>query len=56
MRRPIEGADVFARNLRPVSIARFGLDYKSVSAINPHIIWCGVYGYGEDGPCSNRST
>jgi hypothetical protein len=50
MRHLIEGADVFVHNLRPASIARLGLDYESVSAINPRIIWCGVYGYREDGP------
>lgn len=46
MRRLIEGADVFVHNLRPASIARLGLDYESISMINPRIIWCGVYGYG----------
>jgi len=54
MRRLIEGADVFVHNLRPASIARLGLDYESLSAINPRIIWCGVYGYGEDGPYAGR--
>jgi hypothetical protein len=54
MRHLIEGADVFVHNLRPASIARLGLDYERVSAINPRIIWCGVYGYGEDGPYAGR--
>ena len=54
MRRLIEDADVFIHNLRPASIARLGLDYESVSAINPRIIWCGVYGYGEGGPYAGR--
>ncbi|CAN7748358.1 CoA transferase [Acidovorax sp. LjRoot66] len=54
MRRLIEGADVFVHNLRPASIARLGLDYESISMINPRIIWCGVYGYGEDGPYAGR--
>ena len=54
MRHLIEGADVFVHNLRPASIERLGLDYERVSAINPRIIWCGVYGYGEDGPYAGR--
>lgn len=54
MRHLIEGADVFVHNLRPASIARLGLDYESMSAINPRIIWCGVYGYGEDGRYAGR--
>lgn len=54
MRRLLETADVFVHNLRPASVARLGLDYDSVAAINPRIIWCGVYGYGEEGPYAGR--
>ncbi|WP_431512775.1 CaiB/BaiF CoA transferase family protein [Variovorax sp. DAIF25] len=54
MRRLIAEADVFIHNLRPASIERLGLDFENVSALNPRIVWCGMYGYGEDGPYAGR--
>lgn len=50
--RLVRGADVFAFNARPDSLARLGLSYREVRAVNPRIVYCGAYGYSEGGPYS----
>ncbi|MGE5134231.1 MAG: CaiB/BaiF CoA transferase family protein, partial [Gemmatimonadota bacterium] len=42
-------ADVFVQNFKPGGLARFGLDYESVSAINPKIIYASISGFGSSG-------
>ena len=39
-------ADVFVQNFKPGGLARFGLDYESVSAANPAIIYASISGFG----------
>lgn len=56
MRKILATADVFIFNLRPDSMARLGLSYDDVTAINPKIIYCGVRGFGEGGPYSAKSA
>jgi crotonobetainyl-CoA:carnitine CoA-transferase CaiB-like acyl-CoA transferase len=46
-------ADVLAFNIRPASMARLGLSYGVVRAVNPRIVYCGAYGYSEGGPYSD---
>jgi CoA:oxalate CoA-transferase len=46
----LKRADVFVENHRPSLLAKLGLDYASVSAINPTIIHCAMTGYGRHGP------
>jgi len=48
------GADVFLHTMRPGAIRRLGLDYDALCAANPRIIYCGAYGYREDGPYAGR--
>lgn len=43
-------ADVLVYNVRPQAMSRLGLDYAAVAAVNPRILYVGVYGYGQDGP------
>ncbi len=50
VRRMIERADVVFYTLRPKAMARLGLAYEAVRAINPRIIYCGAFGYGQNGP------
>lgn len=45
----IADADVFIHSMRAKAIARLGLDYASVSAVNPAIVYTNCYGYGRKG-------
>jgi crotonobetainyl-CoA:carnitine CoA-transferase CaiB-like acyl-CoA transferase len=42
-------ADVFVQNFKPGGLARFGLDYESVRAVNPEIIYASISGFGSGG-------
>lgn len=46
----IKRADVMVENFRPGVIARLGLDYETVKALNPKLIYAEISGYGDDGP------
>lgn len=54
MRRMVEKADVFIQNYRPGVAGRLGVDYESLSAINPRLVYVSMSGYGEDGPHASR--
>lgn len=43
-------ADVLIYNVRPQAMARLGLSYEEVAAVNPRIIYVGTYGYAQAGP------
>jgi crotonobetainyl-CoA:carnitine CoA-transferase CaiB-like acyl-CoA transferase len=43
-------ADVLVYNVRPQAMARLKLDYESVAAVNPGIVYAGMFGFGQDGP------
>lgn len=45
-----ETADVLLYNVRRQAMARLELSYEDVAKVNPRIVYCGVCGYGEDGP------
>jgi crotonobetainyl-CoA:carnitine CoA-transferase CaiB-like acyl-CoA transferase len=42
--------DVVVENFRPGVMQRFGLDYATLAAINPRLIYCSISGYGQEGP------
>ena len=46
----VKTADVFLQNYRPGVAARLGVDYESLSKINPRLVYVSISGYGEDGP------
>ncbi len=48
--RLVKGADVLVYNIRPQAMARLNLGYDVVSALNPRLIYAGVFGFGQDGP------
>ncbi len=54
-RRLASGADVLIENFRTGGLARFGLDYASVAAANPGIVYASVTGFGQDGPEAARA-
>ena len=47
-------ADVFIQNLAPGAAARLGLGAEELRAKHPRLVWCGVSGYGENGPYSAK--
>jgi crotonobetainyl-CoA:carnitine CoA-transferase CaiB-like acyl-CoA transferase len=47
-------ADVVVENFRPGVMARLGLAYEDVRAINPRVIYCSSSGYGQSGPYVKR--
>jgi crotonobetainyl-CoA:carnitine CoA-transferase CaiB-like acyl-CoA transferase len=48
-------ADVLVEGFRPGVTERLGVDYESVRAVNPGIVYCAITGYGQDGPGRNRA-
>jgi crotonobetainyl-CoA:carnitine CoA-transferase CaiB-like acyl-CoA transferase len=50
LRKLVETADVLIENYKVGDLKRFGLDYESLKAINPRLIYCSVTGFGQTGP------
>ena len=48
-----KSADVFLQNYRPGVAKRLGVDYESLAAVNPRLVYLSLSGYGEDGPYVN---
>ena len=48
-------ADVLVHNFRPGVPTRLGIDYESIEAFNPRLIYCAVSGYGEGGEMAGRA-
>lgn len=47
-------ADVFVENFRPAVVSGFGLDYASLSSINPRLVYVSISGFGQTGPYATR--
>jgi crotonobetainyl-CoA:carnitine CoA-transferase CaiB-like acyl-CoA transferase len=54
IRKLVETSDVLVENYKVGDLARFGLDYESLKAINPRLINCSVTGFGQTGPSAAR--
>lgn len=54
VRRLVEHVDVVVENFRPGVMAKLGLDYDALSAINPRLIYASITGYGNTGPWVHR--
>jgi crotonobetainyl-CoA:carnitine CoA-transferase CaiB-like acyl-CoA transferase len=52
--RLCDTADVIVENFRPGALAAFGLDYDTVSATNPRVVYASISGYGQHGPWRTR--
>ena len=50
----IHTVDVVLENFRPGVMARLGLDYPTLSALRPELVYCAISGYGQTGPGSQR--
>src|ERR1700743_59995 len=55
IRKLAREADVFMENYKVGDLKRYGLDYESIKAINPGIIYCSVTGFGQTGPYAPRA-
>jgi len=54
VRRLAAESDVVIENFRVGTLQRYGLDYASLKAENPGLIYCSVTGFGQDGPMAER--
>ena len=55
IRELVAHCDVFIENFKVGDMARYGLDYPSLKAINPRLVYCSVTGFGQTGPYSDRA-
>src|SRR6516165_8057688 len=55
IRELAKSVDVFMENYKVGDLKRYGLDYESIRAVNPGIIYCSVTGFGQTGPYAPRA-
>ena len=53
-RRLAAGADVVVENVRPDVKSRLGIDYESLKAVNPRLVYASISGFGQSGPYAKR--
>jgi CoA:oxalate CoA-transferase len=49
-----EHADIVVENFKPGVTQRLGIDYRTLSGINPRLVYASISGFGQDGPLSHR--
>ena len=54
IRRLAAEADILVENFKVGGLAKYGLDYASIAAINPGIVYCSITGFGQSGPYATR--
>ncbi|MGQ0522091.1 MAG: CaiB/BaiF CoA transferase family protein [Betaproteobacteria bacterium] len=52
----LEKSDVIVEQFRPGVMARLGLGYEAVAALNPRIVYCSITGYGQSGPRAQQAA
>ncbi|MFW2541114.1 CaiB/BaiF CoA transferase family protein [Primorskyibacter sp. 2E107] len=55
MRALIADADILIENFKVGGLRKYGLDYDSLAAVNPRLIYCSITGFGQDGPYAHRA-
>ena len=55
VRRLAADADVLIENFKLGGLKKYGLDYASLKAVNPKLIYCSITGFGQDGPYAPRA-
>ncbi|MDE3121729.1 MAG: CoA transferase [Paracoccaceae bacterium] len=55
VRRLVADADVVIENFKLGGLKKYGLDYESLAAINPGLIYCSITGFGQTGPYASRA-
>ena len=55
IRKLASHADVLIENFKVGGLKKYGLDYESLKAINPRLVYCSVTGFGQNGPYAERA-
>ncbi len=55
MRELVRDADILIENFKVGGLAKYGMDYDSLSKVNPRLIYCSITGFGQDGPYAHRA-
>lgn len=55
IRQLVQVCDVFIENFKVGDMARYGLDYATLSQLNPKLVYCSVTGFGQTGPYRERA-
>lgn len=51
----VRGADILIENFKVGGLSKYGLDYATLSKLNPALIYCSITGFGQDGPYAHRA-
>ncbi|WP_370270228.1 CaiB/BaiF CoA transferase family protein [Nioella sp.] len=51
----VADADILIENFKLGGLAKYGLDYESLSKVNPRLIYCSITGFGQTGPYAHRA-
>jgi crotonobetainyl-CoA:carnitine CoA-transferase CaiB-like acyl-CoA transferase len=51
----VASCDVLVENFKTGGLKKYGLDFASLSAINPRLVYCSITGFGQDGPDAHRA-
>jgi crotonobetainyl-CoA:carnitine CoA-transferase CaiB-like acyl-CoA transferase len=55
VRELVQNCDVLLENFKVGGLAAYGLDYESLKALNPRLIYCSITGFGQNGPYAKRA-
>ncbi|MCF3596036.1 CoA transferase [Rhodobacteraceae bacterium LMO-12] len=55
LRALIADADILIENFKVGGLKKYGLDFESLSALNPRLIYCSITGFGQTGPYAHRA-
>ncbi len=55
VRALVAEADILIENFKVGGLVKYGLDYDSLSKLNPRLIYCSITGFGQDGPYAHRA-
>ncbi|WP_343080242.1 CaiB/BaiF CoA-transferase family protein [Ostreiculturibacter nitratireducens] len=55
VRKLVAEADILIENFKVGGLKKYGLDYESLKAVNPRLIYCSITGFGQEGPYAHRA-